>query len=145
MKKEGQLSSELPAALRTQFARLERKLWWVDSIISLSGVALGLFLSYMVFFVADLATEMPMAVRLLLFGTAAASTAYFAWYWLSHWVINKRGSHTLANLVQKRYRKLGDRLLGIVELANPKTAPAYASEGAAQGRHRASRQRGRGL
>ncbi|MDP6034785.1 MAG: hypothetical protein QGG55_01955, partial [Verrucomicrobiota bacterium] len=101
----------------------------MDSIIAFSGVMLGLFLSYMVFFVADLTSEMPVGVRLLLFGTAAGSTMYFAWFWLNHWVINKRGSHDLANLVQKRYHKLGDRLLGIVELADTKTAPAYASEG----------------
>ncbi|MDP7052064.1 MAG: hypothetical protein QF600_09080, partial [Verrucomicrobiota bacterium] len=129
MNKEGQLSKDLPAALRRQFARLQRKLWWVDTIIAFSGVTLGLFLSYMVFFIADLTSEMSVGVRLLLFGTAAGSAMYFAWFWLNHWVINKRGSHTLANLVQKRYHKLGDRLLGIVELADPKTAPAYASEG----------------
>ena len=70
MKKEGQLSKDLPVALRRQFARLQRKLWWVDSIIALSGVMLGLFLSYMVFFVADLTSEMSVGVRLLLFGTA---------------------------------------------------------------------------
>ena len=128
MKKNAQLSKELPVALRAQFGRLERKLWWVDTLLAASGVALGLFLSYLVFFVADLASETSMAVRLLLFGMAAGSAAYFAWFWLNNWVFNKRGSHELSNLVQQRYRKLGDRLLGIVELADPETAPAYASE-----------------
>ena len=44
--------------------------------------------------------------------TAAAGLA-----WGRHWVWHRRDMGELATLVQQKYRRLGDRLLGIVELA----------------------------
>ena len=39
-------------------------------------------------------------------------------FWAGRWIWKRRDIKALANLVQKKYRRLGDRLLGIVELAN---------------------------
>jgi len=48
-------------------------------------------------------------------------------WWLSRWVFRKRDTRALAKLVQRRYRRLGDRLLGIVELADEEKRPAIFS------------------
>jgi hypothetical protein len=54
---------------------------------------------------------------ILLAGGLAAAAAAGA-VWARRWVWRRRDLRALANLVQKKYRRLGDRLLGIVELAN---------------------------
>src|SRR5204862_4872424 len=43
------------------------------------------------------------------------------------WVLKRRDLRALAIIVQRKYRRLGDRLLGIVELAEEKNRPAYFS------------------
>ncbi|MBO34802.1 MAG: hypothetical protein CMO64_01220, partial [Verrucomicrobiales bacterium] len=129
MKKPESIPVELPDSLRDQFRKLQSRLFMVDTVITMSGVLLGAFLAFNVFFVTDLAAEMPKVVRLALFGLMAGTIFIFVRFWLRHWVYNKRDTRDLSNIVQKKHDRLGDRLLGIVELADPDMAPAYASEG----------------
>jgi hypothetical protein len=48
-------------------------------------------------------------------------------WWLRRWVVRPPDLKALAVLVQRKYRRLGDRLLGIVELSNEATRPSYFS------------------
>ncbi len=75
-------------------------------------------LSFLALFVSDRLWETPAWLRLtlLLCGLAVATFAGLAW--ARRWLWQRRDLKALANLVQKKYRLLGDRLLGIVELAN---------------------------
>src|ERR1019366_3920387 len=112
------LSVALPEALRLQFAQVERRLWRVETSVAICGVAGVLIVSFLALFVSDRLWDSPAWLRwaLCLCGLAAAATA--GALWLQRWVWQRRDLRSLANLVQKKYRRLGDRLLGIVELAN---------------------------
>ncbi len=115
---DDKLSVKLPDALRQQFADVERRLWRVETTVAVCAVAGGLVLSLLALFVSDRLWESPgwLRLTLLLAGLAVATVAGLEW--ARRWIWQRRDLKALANLVQKKYRRLGDRLLGIVELAN---------------------------
>jgi hypothetical protein len=115
---DDQFSVKLPQALRQQFAEVERRLWRAESTIAVGAAAGGLLLSFLALFALDRLWETPVWLRwtLSLAGLAGAGAA--AAIWARRWIWGRRDLKALANLVQKTHRRLGDRLLGIVELAN---------------------------
>jgi hypothetical protein len=119
----------LPAALTRQFDLLERRLWRMEALVAVTGALGSLLLSCAFQFASDRLWDTP---RWLRFGFALcgwAGFALFAWRYGSLWVWGRRSVRALAVIVQKRYRRLGDRLLGIVELADPNARPSnYSTE-----------------
>lgn len=115
--------ANLPEALRLQFQALEGHLWRMETLAAVSGAACGLILSFALLFISDRLWNTPVVVRFLITISGAAVTLFFAWRWMRLWVWNRRDIRSLSTLVQKHYRRLGDRLLGIVELADPAKRP----------------------
>ncbi|HZM05653.1 MAG TPA: hypothetical protein VFC44_21845, partial [Candidatus Saccharimonadales bacterium] len=68
-------------------------------------------------FISDRFWNTPVWLRLAFFLLGLSVAAMAASRWARHWVFHRPTDLDLANLVQKKYRRLGDRLLGIVELA----------------------------
>jgi len=108
----------LPDGLRRQFAQVERRLWRVETSVTICCIAGGLIVSFLALFVSDRFWETPRILRTVIFLLGIAAAFLVALNWVRHWVWNRRDWRQLAKMVQKRYRRLGDRLLGIVELAN---------------------------
>jgi hypothetical protein len=110
-------SVTLPEELRRQFDGVQRRLWRVETTVALGSIVAGLVLSLLALFVSDRLWDTPPGLRLIfsLLGLAAVITAFCLW--AQRWLWHRRSLQDLANLVQKKYRRLGDRLLGIVELA----------------------------
>ena len=109
---------DLPEGLRRQFEKVEQRLWRVETTTAVCGIAASLLFSWLAVFVSDRLWETPVWLRVFIFlcGLGGAAAAILAW--ARHWVWRRRDMRALATLVQKKYRRLGDRLLGIVELAN---------------------------
>lgn len=110
-------SVALPEQLRQQFASVERRLWRVETAIAICSVVAALLASWLVLFISDRIWATPAWLRTTLFVAGLAVSAIAIVRWLDRWVWHKRDQRELAMLVQRKYRKLGDRLLGIVELA----------------------------
>jgi len=109
---------DLPQGLRRQFEQAAQRLWRVETATAAGGIAASLLFSWLAVFVSDRLWETPVWLRVVIFlcGLGGAAAAILAW--ARHWVWRRRDLRALAALVQKKYRRLGDRLLGIVELAN---------------------------
>jgi hypothetical protein len=120
---ESQLGVRLPAALRGQFAALDRRLWKAESGLALCSAALGLLVSYLALFVSDRLWDTPVWLRVVLMAAGMAWVGWAGYRWAVRWVFKRRDIRALSRLVQLRYRRLGDRLLGIVELANEEKRP----------------------
>ena len=114
----------LPAALNRQFDLLERRLWRMDALVAVTGGVGALLLSYTLLFASDRLWDTPQWLRFLFAICGWGGFALFAWRYGSRWVWGRRSVRALAVIVQKRYRRLGDRLLGIVELADPAARPS---------------------
>jgi hypothetical protein len=114
---DNDLSVTLPEELRRQFADVQRRLWRVETTVALCSILAGLVVSLLALFISDRLWNTPPGLRLVfsLLGLAVVIAAFCHWARRCLW--HRRGLQDLANLVQKKYRRLGDRLLGIVELA----------------------------
>ncbi len=125
--KEPTSREDIPDALRRQFAVVQRRLWRVETAMAVCLAAAGLFGSYLVLFFSDRLWDSPGWLRLGLLAIGIGITLGSLAWWTARWVFHKRDTRALAKLVQRRYRRLGDRLLGIVELADEKKRPAIFS------------------
>ena len=140
--KEKLSRDDFPDELREQFAVVERRLWKVETTMAVCLAAAGLFGSYLVLFFSDRLWDSPGWLRVGLLVSGIATTIGAIFWWTSRWVFHRRDTRALARLVQRRYRRLGDRLLGIVELADEEKRPAVfspASIAPPSGRWRARR------
>lgn len=120
-------SVNLPSALRQQFGALERRLWMVETTAAICSAAAGLLISYLVLFVSDRIWDTPIWMRVFIAGAGFAIALVSVALWARVWVFQRRDLRALAILVQRTYRRLGDRLLGIVELADEKQRPPHFS------------------
>jgi hypothetical protein len=110
----------LPDSLRAQFAALERALWRAETQQAVCGGLATLGASFALLFLCDRVGDTPKALRTALLLAGVAGAAWFAVRWCRSWVWQRRDLRALSNVVQHGHRRLGDRLLGIVELAEEK-------------------------
>ncbi len=118
MNKNNRFHVELPENLRRKFKSLERKLWWVDTLIAACGIACGLVTFYLLLFLSDRFWDTPAALRLAFTLAGGAIAMHYAWFWANHWIVNRRDSRVLAAIVQRKHRRMGDRLMSAVELTS---------------------------
>ena len=108
----------LPEDLRAQFERLERRLFRVETGVLVAGTVAGLAGSYLLIFASDRLWDSPMWLRGTAFVGGVAVVGWFTTRWLKRWILKRRTQKDLAAIVQRRFQRLGDRLLGIVELSS---------------------------
>jgi len=106
----------IPEDLRKQLAEFQQALWRIKVTEAILAGVFGLIISFLLVFLIERFIPLPPLARLgiLLAGTSLA--AIFAPYWVRRWVYGHRREEQLARLISKKFPKLGDRLLGIVEL-----------------------------
>ncbi|MBI4659813.1 MAG: hypothetical protein HY735_13315 [Verrucomicrobia bacterium] len=120
---ENQLAVHLPDDLRKQFAELEQRLWRVETTVAVCSALSGLALSYLALFVSDRIWDTPAWARICISLLGLCLILVSAVGWCLRWIFRRRDWRALSILVQQGYRRLGDRLLGIVELADEKERP----------------------
>jgi hypothetical protein len=108
----------LPENLQGQFDRLERRLFRVETGVLIAGSIAGLAGSYLLVFASDRMWDSPVWLRGTAFVGGAVVVGYFASAWLKRWILKRRNRKDLAAIVQRKFQRLGDRLLGIVELSS---------------------------
>jgi len=108
----------LPENLRQKFVALERKLLRVETASAICAGLIGLFGAFAILFFLDRFFETPNSLRAALFFAAIALIALAAMRWSFRWIILRRDLRALSLIVQKKFRRLGDRLLGVVELSS---------------------------
>ncbi len=121
------LAASLPADLRNRFAVLERRLFRVETAMAVVSTLSGVSASYLVLFVSDRCWDSPQWLRTTVFIAGVVAIGRFVHMWGSRWGWARRDIRALAIMVQKRFRRLGDRLLGIVELADESHRPIHFS------------------
>ncbi|HUS36258.1 MAG TPA: hypothetical protein VM680_12980, partial [Verrucomicrobiae bacterium] len=108
----------LPEDLQGQFDRLERRLFRIETGVLVAGCVAGLAGSYLLVFGSDRIWDSPVWLRGTAFVGGAVVVGYFASAWLKRWILKRRNRKDLAAIVQRKFQRLGDRLLGIVELSS---------------------------
>ncbi|MDP7655369.1 MAG: hypothetical protein QF706_04800, partial [Roseibacillus sp.] len=106
----------LPDSLRRQLISFRGRLWRVKVAEAILAGVFGLFFSYLLVFGLDRVWNTPPAVRLAILISGTSLFTLFAPYWIHRWVFGHRREAQLARLIARRFPRLGDRLLGVVEL-----------------------------
>lgn len=116
------MKTELPQALETKLADFRQRVWTVKLIEGLLAAAFGLALSYLLVFVLDRVMETPVWLRasLLIAGALTLGLGLpLKWH---RWVWRQRQLEDAARLLRRTFPRLGDQLLGIVELSRHEDA-----------------------
>ncbi len=118
----------LPERLKSQFSKLKARLWRIELALGVTWGTFALLVSFLTAFALDRWQDTPSLIRgTLLLGALSAVCLSGGW-WCWRWVIAQRNLRDYSRLVQRRYRILGDRLLGIVELTEDKSEETSYSE-----------------
>lgn len=118
---------ELPDSVQGQLNGFARRLRLVETAFAVIGGACGLALTYLVLFLSDRLWDTPVWCRFLLAAVGTLGVAGFAVFWGRRWLWRRRDERQFAEMVQRHYPRLGDRLLGIVELADETRRPPNVS------------------
>ena len=122
------MKNNLPPVLETKLADFRRRVWVVKLTEGVLAAVFGLCLSYLFVFALDRFFETPGWLRLTLLLAGAATLGIglpLKWH---RWVWRQRGLEDAARLLRVTFPRLGDQLLGLVELARIDHAAAGRSE-----------------
>lgn len=122
------MKTDLPPLLEAKLADFRKRVWIVKLTEGLLAAAFGLVLSYLLVFALDRFMETPVWLRASLFIAGAAVLGLglpLKWH---RWVWRQRRLEDAARLLRRTFPRLGDQLLGIVELAHVEAGAAGRSE-----------------
>src|SRR5271163_4496098 len=122
------MKTTLPPDLEAKLADFRRRVWIVKLAEGIFAALFGLALSYLLLFILDRFCEPPAWLRfcILLAGTATLGLGLpLKWH---RWVWRQRRLEDVARLLRLTFPRLGDQLLGIVELARMDHGTAGRSE-----------------
>src|SRR3954447_10944642 len=122
------MHTELPPILESKLADFRKRVWLVKLLEGLLAGVFGFALSYVLVFALDRLMETPVWLRaaLLIAGAAVPGLGIpLKWH---RWVWRQRRLEDAARLLRRKFPRLGDQLLGIVELARMDHGAAGRSE-----------------
>ena len=108
---------EIPTGMRDKLEDFRRRVWIVKLAEGAFAAVFGLLISYLLVFSLDRFGDTPNWLRsvILLAGTTGLAI-WFPIKW-HRWVWQTRQLEQVARILRHRYPRLGDQMLGIVELA----------------------------
>ena len=122
------MNTILPPVLESKLADFRRHVWVVKLSEAVLAALFGIALSYLLVFALDRVFETPEWARLCILIAGAATLGIglpLKWH---RWVWRQRRLEDAARLLRRTFPRLGDQLLGIVELARMDHAAAGRSE-----------------
>ncbi len=110
-------TDELPPILESKLSDFRRRVWIVKLAEGLLAACFGIALSYVLVFALDRFMETPAWLRGVLLASGAAVLGFGVPLKWHRWVWRQRRLEDAARLLRRKFPRLGDQLLGIVELA----------------------------
>lgn len=110
-------NERMPEELARQLAAFERRLRAIESVVAVLAALTGTLGTLALLALLDRFVDTPRWLRFLLAAGGGVVVYLSAVWWVRHWVWKRRDVRDLARLVQRQYPRLGDRLLGAVELS----------------------------
>ncbi|MGC6464303.1 MAG: hypothetical protein ACON5N_01850 [Akkermansiaceae bacterium] len=110
----------IPEELRKQLAEFQSHLWRIKVTEAVLAGIFGLVVSYLLVFLLERAFPIPATSRFVILLAGTSLSAIFAPLWIRRWVFGHKREDQIARLIAKKFPKLGDRLLGIIELQDQK-------------------------
>ena len=113
----------LPASLQGQMYAFRRRVWAIKLIEATAGAAFGVLVAYLATFALDRLFDTPAHLRLGIFIAAILGCALVPLA-LHRWIWRHRRLEQLARLLSRTHPRIGDQLLGIIELVHSESEQA---------------------
>ena len=118
MSATGRARLELPPKMKSKLVEYQRRIWMVKLVEGLCAAALGLVLSWMVVFTLDRFYDTTAIQRTLILLAGTIGLAIWLPYVLHRWIWKSRRFEQVAKMLKVTHPRLGDYLLGIIELVH---------------------------
>src|SRR5581483_4508120 len=107
----------LPQSLRSQLADFRRRVWGLKTAEALAAAAFAVLAAFLLLFGLDRVWDTPGWPRIALFAAAVLGAlgvplAVYRWVW------RQRRLEQLARLLGRTHPRVGDQLLGVIELTH---------------------------
>ncbi|HCE46376.1 MAG TPA: hypothetical protein DET40_22760 [Lentisphaeria bacterium] len=107
----------MPESLSSQLRGFQRKLRAIESATAVAIAFCIMAAAFTFLYISDRAWDTPVILRFILFLCGIVPVIYLVFYTIYHVFMKRRDFKTLSILVQKHHKRLGDSLLGVVELS----------------------------
>lgn len=109
---------EIPDRMRAKLEQFQRRVWTIKLAEGLLAAAFGLLVSYLLVFTLDRFFDTSAFVRAAILLTGSLGLGIWFPLVCHKWVWKSRQLSQVARLLKHRLPRLGDHLLGIIELVN---------------------------
>lgn len=109
---------QLPDRMRNKLEKFQRKVWMIKLTEGLLAGAFGLLLSYLLVFALDRFMDTPAFMRAIILIVGSLGLGIWFPMVCHKWIWKSRQLEQVAKLLKFKFPRLGDHLLGIIELVN---------------------------
>ena len=109
---------EIPDRMRDKLTSFQKQVWTIKLAEGLLAAAFGLLVSYLLVFTLDRFFDTPALVRAAILVVGALGLGVWFPLVCHKWIWKSRKLEQVARLLKYQFPRLGDRLLGIIELVN---------------------------
>ncbi|MDF1657864.1 MAG: hypothetical protein P1U58_09640 [Verrucomicrobiales bacterium] len=110
----------LPPHLQQKLEAFQERLWSIKIAEGALAGIIGLGITFLIVFTIDRFIDTPLSLRFLLLAIGFAVPAVSIPLRWNRWVKKQRSLEQVARLLRRQFPRLGDELLGIVELSKSK-------------------------
>ena len=108
----------LPPRMQDALEQYRKKVWIIKLAEGTLAAIFGIMISYLVVFGLDRIFDTPTLLRVLILLTGMVGMVFFLPLKYYNWVWQHRSLEGVARLLQHKFPRFGDHVLGIVELAS---------------------------
>lgn len=116
-----QAEVNLPARMKAALEQYQKRVWIIKLAEGALAAIFGIMISYLVVFGLDRLFDTPTLLRVLILLTGMVGMVLFLPLKYYNWVWRHRSLEGIARLLQHKFPRFGDHVLGIVELASSRT------------------------
>ncbi len=109
---------KIPDRMKAKLEQFQRKVWMVKLAEGLLAAAFGLLISYLLVFTLDRFIDTPAIARTAILLVGALGLGLWFPLVCHKWIWKSRQLQQVAKLLKYNFPRLGDHLLGIIELVN---------------------------
>ena len=118
---------ELPESLRDQMFAFRKRVWIIKLVEAGCGAVFGVLLAFLATFLLDRVWDTAAGIRFGIF-VAALLVCALVPLALHRWMCRQRKFEQLARLLSRTHPRIGDQLLGVIELVRSESEQARSLE-----------------
>ena len=107
----------LPPRMKAALEQYQKRVWTIKLAEGVLAAIFGILVSYIIVFCLDRVFDTPMLLRVLILVVGMVGMILLLPMKYYHWVWKHRQLDGVARLLQQKFPRFGDHVLGIVELA----------------------------